>query len=113
MAPTVLNKAEVASGIASVGGHMLLDAAVAICALYTAASVLSWTLAQVLRRDEAFISPAIKPLDYRNEDLMLRKALNAAHWQIVKARYQGKASHSLKKIKPRYKCGTRFAAAAG
>jgi hypothetical protein len=47
-------------------------------------------VAQVLRREEAFISPAIKPLDYRNEDLMLRKALNAAHWQIVKARAQPK-----------------------
>ncbi len=90
---------------------MLLDAALAICALYTAASVISWTLAQVLRREAAFISPAIKPLDYRNEDLMLRRALNAAHWQIVKARHQ--ASHSLKKIKPRYKCRNCFAPAAG
>ena len=56
------------------------------CVLYTVASFLSWLLCQLLQQRQriaSIILPAIKPLDHKNEDLLLRKALTAVHWQLM------------------------------
>ena len=62
------------------------SAVVLFCVLYTTASFLSWLLSRLLQQRQcvlAFISPAIKPVDYRNEDLLLRRSLNATNWHLV------------------------------
>ena len=76
---------------------------VAFCVLYTVASFLSWLLQQLTQQRQRiveFISPAIKPLDYNNEDLLLRKALTAVHWQLIANK--ATALHFIKKapVKP-------------
>ena len=80
---------------------------VAFCVLYTVASFLSWLLQQLTQQRQRiveFISPAITPrsgaLDYNNEDLLLRKALTAVHWQLIANK--ATALHFIKKapIKP-------------
>ncbi len=56
------------------------------CVLHTVASFLSWLLSQVQQQHgliSAYLSPAIKPLDYKNEDLLLRKELIAVNWQLI------------------------------
>ena len=66
--------------------QQLQHAFVGFCVLYTVASFLSWLLQQLLQqrhRITSLISPAIKPIDYRNEDLLLRKALTAVNWQLI------------------------------
>ena len=62
------------------------SAVVLFCVLYTTASFLSWLLSRLLQQRRcvlAFISPAIKPVDYKNEDLLLRRSLNATNWHLV------------------------------
>ena len=85
---------------------------VAFCVLYTVASFLSWLLHQLTQQRQRiveFISPAIKPLDYNNEDLLLRKALTAVHWQLIANK--ATALHFIKKapVKPSasFTVGTR------
>ena len=85
---------------------------VAFCVLYTVASFLSWLLKQLTQQRQRiveFISPAIKPLDYNNEDLLLRKALTAVHWQLIANK--ATALHFIKKapVKPSasFTVGTR------
>ena len=66
--------------------QQLQHAFVGFCVLYTVASFLSWLLQQLLQQRQritSLISPAIKPIDYRNEDLLLRKALTAVNWPRV------------------------------
>ncbi len=72
------------------------DVIVGLCVLYTIVSFLSWWMSRPQsQRIAAFLSPHIKPLDYRNEDLLLRKELTAVNWQLIgnKAR----ALHYLRK----------------
>ena len=53
--------------------------------LYAAASLLSWALSSVVVPPRAVVnvSPAVKPADYVNEDILLRKSLVAVNWSLV------------------------------
>ena len=69
---------------------------VLFCVLYTAASFLSLLLTRFMQQRVANrSSPAVKPVDYRDDNLLLRKSLNAANWQIVANK--ARALHYLKK----------------
>jgi hypothetical protein len=75
------------------------DVMVAFCVLYTVASLLSWLLTQHRQRPAFnWLSPAIKPVDYKNEDLLLRKELTAVNWQLIANK--ARALHYLKKAPP-------------
>jgi hypothetical protein len=91
--------------------QQLQHAFVGFCVLYTVASFLSWLLQQLLQQRQritSLISPrsgAIKPIDYRNEDLLLRKALTAVNWQLI-----ANKANALRSIKaPTVKTSASFA----
>jgi predicted deacetylase len=78
--------------------QQLHHAFVAFCVLYTVASFLSWLMRQLTQQRQRiadFISLAIKPIDYKNEDLLLRKALTAVNWQLIANK--ANALHCMKK----------------
>ena len=50
--------------------------------LYAAASLLSRALSSVVV-PRTGVSPAVKPTDYVNEDILLRRSLVAVNWSLV------------------------------
>ena len=59
-----------------------------ICTLFACAVAL-WLRIKTQQQQQQQTSPVIKPVDYRNEDILLRKSLAAVHWSLVtnKARF--------------------------
>ena len=77
------------------GGGTLCTLATYLCILYTAVSVvvrMASKLFAVMDRRPA--SPAIKPENYQDSDLLLRRSLAAVNWSLVANK--AKALHSLK-----------------
>lgn len=54
-----------------------------LCVLYTLVSLISKITARIIKTKKGVISPIIKPENYKDDDILLRKSLAAVNWKLI------------------------------